>query len=187
MDYNEQQEPWYSPVRIIKEFSKLSQVYESKIEDPVFRRAQEMFMGAITLLGAYELSPENKYFMQSNNQSPSPDVMAAKLTEIPNKPILLEMVQIELVEMEEHMETNDPFEFLMGTKLSKKKSYSENDLITLVINKRIKFDPKSIYDNLQNINPKPTIYIVGKPLNTAGAFSITRVWPRLTKTVTFNL
>ena len=185
MDYDVHKQPWYSPARIIKECGKLAHTYGSKINDPVFKRTQEMFMGAIILLGAYEIHHENKYFMQSNNQSSTPDVMGAKLTEVPNQPILLEMVQIELVTMEAHAETNDPYEFLIGTKLSKHKSYSENDLIALVINKQIDFAHKGLHHKLKARKPKSTIYTIGKPTNKEGNFMITCVWPRLTKTVIF--
>jgi len=188
VDYSVQRFPWYSPHLIIKSINKLTKMYGGNIEDKrEFKLAREMFDAAVALLGSYELDSSNKYFMQANLQSNSPDVMSAKQTELLNAPILLELNQIEVVTMNEYSETDNVVEFLKKTKLSPKKSYSEKTLIVVVINKRIQIDRKKIADELKKINPKPAIYILGKLARDNDQWTIFSPWPLLTKFVIYSL
>lgn len=188
VDYNVQKFPWYSPHLIIRSINKLTKIYGNNIEDKgEFKLAREMFDAAVALLGAYELDSSNKYFMQANAQSSSPDVMSAKQAEQLNEPILLELNQIEIVTMNEYSDTDDVVEFLKRTKLSSKKSYSEKTLIVLVINKKIQINRREIADSLEKINPKPTIYILGKLAGDNDKWTIFSPWPLLTKFVIYSL
>lgn len=191
VDYNVQLESWYSPAEIIKRYEMLRDTYgDEALTKREFKRAREMFCGAITLLGAYVLSEENVYFLQGNNQSTSPDVVAAKQTERNGAPILAEISQLEIVEMEDHYPGNDVVEFLKATKLSPKKGYNEHTLIVCVVNKQIPIDRKEIAKKLAEITPaiKPYIYItgrVGKPEQEE--FSIFTPYPRPTKIVLYKV
>lgn len=188
IDYDVQKFPWYSPRLIIKSINRLTKIYGSNIEDKKeFKLAREMFAAAVALLGAYELDTSNKYFMQANFQNSSPDVMSAKQTEQLFAPILLELNQIEIVTMNEYSDTNDVVEFLKRTKLSPKKSYSEDTLIVLIVNKKIQVNRVKIADELKEINAKPTIYILGKNVGDNDQWTIFSPWPRATRFVIYNL
>jgi hypothetical protein len=146
-----------------------------------------MFIGAVTLLGAYEVSVENKYWMQSNEQTPSPDVMASLQVETTEGFNLL-LNKMEIVEMERHAGTDDIVDFLLENKLSKLKSYAEDDMIVLVVNKQIPIDHRKIHIRLEELKPKPTIYIIGRPLGVEpGGFSIFSPYPFLTTPLQFNV
>jgi hypothetical protein len=147
-----------------------------------------MFAGAVALLGTYELSPENKYFMQLNTQSSSPDVIAAKQTEHGKTGILLEISQMEITEFEDHFKSNDIIKFLKSTKLSPKKDYGDKVMIVCVINKKVPFDHKKVHKALNEIKPKSTIYIIGRPIDAEmGNFTICTPYPKLTKPLNFNV
>lgn len=188
IDYSVQKYPWYSPNLIIRSIHKLTKIYGSNIEDKrEFKLAREMFDAAIALLGAYKLDSDNKYFMQANFQSNSPDVMAAKQTEQSNRRIQLDLNQIEIVTMNEYSKTDDILEFLKRTKLSSKKSYTEDTLLLLILNKKIQINREKIAKKLSKINPKPTIYILGKMTGNNDNWAIFTPWPRLTKYIIYSL
>jgi len=186
--YNVQKFPWYSPHFIIQAIDRLAKIYGSNIEDKrEFKIAREMFDAAVALLGAYEFSSDNKYFMQPNFQSDSPDVMAAKQTEQIGAPILLEINQMEIVTMNEYSKTDDVVEFLKSTKLSHKKAYDEKTLIVCIINKKIQIDRRKIVNDLKKISPKPTIYILGKIPGGNDQWAIFSPWPLSIKPVIYSL
>lgn len=164
VDYNVQKNSWYSPKEIIERFEQLRSVYRGSIMEPDFKRAREMFTGAIALLGAFELSATNIYFLQSNNQSHSPDVMAAKQLEREEEPILAQLAQLEIVEMEEHYPGDDVAEFIRMKKLLPEQGYinDSNTLIICLVNKKIPLNRIEIHEKLMKLNPKCNIYIVGR-------------------------
>lgn len=193
--YNEQRDPWYSPHIVIDKFRELASIFgEDNILKPDFKNAKEMFTAAVGLLGAYELgrtetSSQNIYFLQLNKQSKSPDVMAAKQTERPNDPILLEMSQMEVTELEDHFKSDNVVEFLKETKLSPKKSYSDKTMIVCLVNRKVPLNPHQIQEALKILKPRPTIYIIGRTdQNNAGDYLILTAYPpTLSKPVHYNL
>ncbi|MCL4365702.1 hypothetical protein M1437_00565 [Patescibacteria group bacterium] len=189
VNYDPSKDSWYSPIKVLDEFEKLSHHFsEERLKDGVFKRAFEMFTGAVALLGAYELSEENKYWMQSNNQTTSPDVMAGKQLEGGPWGINLLLTQMEMVDMEGNSPTDDIVQFLKNTKLSSKKSYTGYDMIVLTINRKVPYDRIEVSKQLKELNPKPTIYILGRPVGAgAGDFMISTPYPKLYKPVYFNV
>jgi hypothetical protein len=189
VNYNAQKESWYSPIKVLNEFEKLRGRYgEDRLKDRVFKRAFEMFTGAVTLLGAFELSEENKYWMQSNNQDASPDVMAGKQLAGTSHGIDLLLTQMEMVEMEDSASTDDIVKFLTDTKLSPKKGYTDHDMIILTINRKVPYDQDEVGRQLLELRPKPTIYIIGRPIGAGiGDFMISTPYPKLYKPVHFNI
>lgn len=189
INYDSQKDSWYSPIKVIDEFEKLRARYgDDRLKARVFKRAFEMFTGAVALLGAYELSEENKYWLQSNNQTATPDVMAAAQQAGTPHGIELLHNQLEMVEMEENSPTDDIVQFLKNTKLSPKKSYTEQDMIVLTINRKIPYDHVDVSRKLKELNPKPTIYILGRLVGAAaGNFVISTPYPKLYKPVYFNV
>lgn len=188
INYDVQKDSWYSPIEVINHFEKLRSVYKSAVYDNVFKKAHEMFVGAVSLLGAYELSPENKYFMQINRQAGSPDVMAAKQIENGGKGILLELNQMEITEFEDHFKSDDIVEFLKSTKILPKRDYGEDFLIICAVNKNVPIDYRKIHEMLLKLQPKSTIYIIGRPVGVEfGNFSIFCPFPILTKPIKFNI
>ncbi len=189
-DYNPQLEPWYSPHHIVDFFEMLRIRYGSVIQiDPLFKKAREMFSVAIALFGAYELAPgENEYYMQVNRQSPSPDIMVAVRNKREDGTIELAMIQIEMVEMEDHAGTDDIVEFLLRTKLSSKKGYSHKMMIVCFINRRIPVNRQEIHERLKQTAPKSHIYVCGRPVDgTMGEFMIFSPYPDLTKALFYNI
>lgn len=189
INYDSQKDSWYSPIKVIDEFEKLRVQYgDERLKDRVFKRAFEMFTGAVALLGAYELSEENKYWLQSNNQTATPDVMAVAQRAGTPRGIELLHNQLEMVEMEENSPTDDIVQFLKNTKLSPKKSYTQQDMIVLTINRKIPYDSVEVSRKLKKLNPKPTIYILGRLVGAnAGDFVISTPYPKLYKPVYFNV
>lgn len=189
VNYNIQQNSWYSPIKVIDEFEKLRSVYgEERLKDAVFKRAFEMFTGAVALLGAYELSNTNKYWLQSNHQTTSPDVMAGKQLEGTPRGIDFLLTQMEMVEMEDHALTDNIVQFLKTTKLSPKKNYTKHDMIILTINRKIPYNQNEVSRQLVKLNPKPTIYILARSVGASiGDFIISTPYPTLYPTVSFNV
>jgi len=186
--YDYHKHSWFSPYLVIKATNRVAKLYGSNIEfKREFKLVREMFDSAIALLGAYNLHPDNKYIMQPNLQSDSPDVVAVKLTEVKDEPILLEVTQLEIVRMNEYSSTDDVVEFLKSTKLSSKKSYDSKTLIVCVISKKIQLNRLKIADDLQKIKPKPTIYILGKFTDSEDKWAIFCPYPKPTQLVTYSL
>lgn len=179
--------PWYSPHLVIKSMDKLVRKYGSDVETKgKFKRAREMFDTAVALLGVYEMHPDNKYHLQPNQQSASPDVVAVKLTEVPNAPVLLEVTQIEHVTMNEYSSTDNIAEFLKKTKFSVMKSYDSKTIILCVIKKKIQINRLDVASGLQQIRPKSSVYVLGKVINSDN-WVIFSPYPNLIKPVFFNI
>ena len=186
--YDVQKDSWYSPIRVVQGFRLLGQEYGDNISKPEFQKAREMFTAAVALLGAYELSPENTYYLQINRQGTSPDVMAAKQTEIPDEPILLELTQMEVTEFEEHFPSNDIIEFFKRTKLSPKKGYGDKMIIVCMVNRDLPLNHRDISQRIRALNPKSSMYILGRSHEgDVAKFVIFSPYPRLTKPVKYDL
>jgi len=186
--YDFQKYVWFSPHIVIAATSRVGKLYGKNIEyKREFKLVREMFDAAITLLGVYNLHPDNKYFLQPNLQSGSPDVVAVKQTEIADSPIFLEVTQLEMVRMNDYSSTDDVVKFLKTTKLSSKKSYDDKTFIVCVINKRIQVDRSKIARDLKKISPKPTIYVLGKLKDDNDKWTLFSPYPDLTKFVIYGL
>ncbi|MCX6731313.1 MAG: hypothetical protein NTZ55_05705 [Candidatus Roizmanbacteria bacterium] len=187
VDYNFQQDAWYSPKLIIILFNKLFRKYGSNIYKSQFKRALEMFNAAIALLGVYELDEGNKYWLQSNNQTSSPDVMAVQEAEIPGEKVTLMISQMEMVEFQQNYPNNNIIDFLKHTKLSPHKAYDDKTLIVVMINRKVQLNRAIIATELQKLKPRSTIYILGKILEKpASWFMIFSPYPRPTTVVQFD-
>lgn len=186
--YDVQKYPWFSPHFIIRAMNKLTRIYGAHVENKgEFKLAREMFDSAVALLGIYELHNDNKYFMQANLQSGSPDVVASKNTEMPDSPVVLEKTNLEIVTMNEYAGTDDVVEFLKKTKLSPKKSYDSRTLIVCVVNKKIQINLQKIANGLKKIKPKPTIYVLGKIQGKKDKWTIFSPFPNLIPPVIYGL
>lgn len=188
-DYDPQRDPWYSPDEIVTYFELLRKQYGDRVQkDYVFKNAREMFSAAVALFGAFEIDPVNEYYMQLNKQSTSPDIMAATRSRMDDGSMLLAMNQLEIVDMEEHAGTDDVVDFLLKTKLSSRKGYSDKTMIVCFINRIVPIKHREIHERLKKIAPRSTIYICGKPINAPmGTFVIISLYPDLTKPVTYNI
>lgn len=190
IDYNSQKDPWYSPLTVLIAIEKLHSLYPSQVikEDSLFNRVWEMFAVAISILGAYEINPENEYYLQSNNQSATPDVMTAKRKKHDDGKIYLEMIKIEVVEFESHSPTNDLVEFLKNTKLSRLKAYDEKTLFICFINRAVQIKYQDVHDRLKLLAPKQAIYISGKDIDSPQEiYKIISVYPTLDKPIRYNI
>ena len=187
-DYNEKKDAWFSPKHVVDNFEVLRGVFRDNLLKHDFKKARELFAGAITLLGAYELSSQNKYFLQLNKQSSSPDIIAAKQTERTDLPILLELAQIELTEFEEHAKTDELVDFLKTTKLSPRKAYSNKTMIACLINRMMPVNRQKIAKQLSDISPTSSVYIIGrKDRGGIGDFVIFQAYPKLTRFIKYNV
>jgi len=184
--YDQSRDPWYSPKEILDDFELLRSVYGENIYKSEFKRAHEMFTAAVALLGTYELSSENVYWLQRNRQSDSPDVMAAQLINRVDNLIQLGVNQMEITEFESHFPSDDIVEFLTKVKLSK--SYDSRTIIVCLINREVPINPGQIRDQLVKIHPKFTIFIMGRLLEgEIGVFTIFSPYPRLTYPLQYNV
>ncbi len=190
-EYNEQLDPYFSARQIIEKFDVLLSVFGEKITQPEFKHARELFGGAVTALGAYELSEENKYYVQLNKQNSSFDVMGAKRTKQTDGSVLLELTQMEITELEEHFKTGDIIEFLKATKLSPRKSYNDKTMIVCVVNRLVSYNHKEIGRRIAEIKPKSSVFITGRVDGVVGepqgSFVIFQAWSLLTKPLQFNV
>ncbi len=186
--YDQQKDPWYSPIETVKKFQVFGNVFGSNLNKREFKTAREMFTAAITLLGAYELNPENKYWLQVNKQSPSPDIMAARLIVQPGKLNIMEIAQMEIVTFEDHFPSDDIVEFLKATKLSRRKSYDANTIIVCNVNRKVPVNHREMFEKLKVLNPKSTIYVTGRSNDVdSGNFIIFSPFPKLTKVIEYNV
>ena len=154
-NYNPNLEPWYSPKRIIQAAQLLGRTYGTDfLKRGDFQKAQEMFIGAIAVIGAYKLSSENKYFIQVNNRSSTPDVIAGVLIQNPGEKITLAHTPLEIVELEENSPETDLFDFIKRTKLPPVKDY-KNTMILCFVNKDLPYqNTKGIIAKFKAENPK---------------------------------
>ncbi|MDA1316749.1 MAG: hypothetical protein O3B87_01850 [bacterium] len=189
IDYNIQKERFYSPKLVLGFFAKLRQTYgKENILKPEFKRAREMFSGAISLLGAYELDTNNKFWLQSNNQNSSPDIYAVQLVEDPKEFVTSLISQIEVVDFDEHFHSGDIIEFLSKTKLSPKKSYDNHTLIVVHLLRNMSINVLEIAEKMKLLKPRSSIYFIGKVgKGVTDKFMICSPYPKVTKIVNFSL
>jgi hypothetical protein len=189
IDYDIQKDGWFSPKVVITEFNKLIKVFGEdamKKDKHLFGRGFEMFVGAVTLLGLYKMNHENIYLIQSNNQTATPDVYAAIYKPSEDNDGLVPLVQIEHVGMGQFSTTDDAFTFLKQTKLSSTKSYTEADLIVLEVNRKISLNLSELGKKLHDLNPKPTIYILGHIRETR-EFVLQSPYPKFSELTRFKI
>ncbi len=162
-NYNPNLEPWYAPKRILQATQFFGHTYgEDFLKRGEFKRAREMFVAAIATIGAYVLDHENKYMIQLNNQSSTPDVMSSVLVETPGELVTLAHTPLEIVELEEHSPDTDLFEFIKRKKLYPAKKY-ENTMILCFVNKDIPYqDPRELVAKFNAENPSGSIFILGR-------------------------
>ncbi len=186
--YDVNKYPWYSPHFVVRAMSKLTKLYGVNVENKrEFQLAREMFDSAVALLGAYEMHSDNKYLLQPNLQSNSPDVVASKVTEDLNIHVVLEKTNLEIVTMNDYSKTDSIVEFLKRTKLSSKKSYDNKTLIICVVNKKIQINLQEIVRGLNEIKPKSSIYILGKLLDEKEEWTICSPYPYIINPVIYNI
>lgn len=145
-----------------------------------------MFAGAVALLGAYELSDENIYFMQTNRQSTGFDIMSVKQNSQNKKGIQAELAQLEITEFGVYSKTDSIIEFLKETKFSKKKSYGDNTLIICLVNKPIPLVPQKLIEEARDFTSP--VYVIGRIAGTSlGDFTIQAINKTPTKVIDFNV
>lgn len=187
-DYIPQKDPWFSPVTVISYFDLLRKKYGPAIlTDHLFKKAKEMYSVAVTLYGIHELSEHDEYYMQINTQSSAPDVMTGKRSiDSDGKPIF-PIVQAEVVEMELHSDTDDIVKFLIKTKLSTKKAYS-NTVIICFVDKVIHINPFLVSKMIIDIAPKSHIYICGRKIDSKdGSYILFSPSPKLIMPIEFSI
>jgi hypothetical protein len=177
---------FYSPVRVDHAFSRMPQVYRDNIEDHLFDRAREMYEAAIYLTGCWVLDTSNQYQMRSY-EGETPDVLAIKRAGKGVRGNLLHKTKIEVVTMRDEDIRSDVMQFLRETKLSPRKSYTEDDTILLSMMKVLKVDFTKLVSEIAEHKPAPHVFAIGKlkeqPL---GDFFIARLHPNHTRPVYFT-
>jgi hypothetical protein len=187
-DYSIQLEPWYSPKEVINHYGRMQEVFRDRFNHATFKRAREMIAGAIAVTGAWVLSKENRFLIQANNQTSTPDVMAIKQLEHESSRVSTEISQLEIVEFGPHSNTNSIIDFLSQTKLKPNKAYDENITLVCVINKEILIEHSAVTEAIKSLPSKPqsTIYITGATKDP-DEYIIYTPFPKATKIFVYNL
>lgn len=177
--YNAQEKHWVSPRLVLLYYDDLLKKYglSAIINERRFDKAIEARTVAINLLGMQKRDPKN-YIMQVPKEiNESPDIVTAFRKEYKDRPVQLELQDVEVVEYTTD-ETRDLSTFLIEEKLSpllSRKAYDEKTTILCHIKKPGRFNPNTIHGDIKKVSPKSLVLLLGKI--SEGNYETTQVWP----------
>lgn len=189
--YNAQEKCWVSPTLVLIYYDKLLKKHgENIFTSRNFKKVIEAKVVAIALLGISKYTKTHFMMQVPNAVNESPDIVTMHLVESDNKPVHMNIQDVEVVEYSER-ETVDLGTFLINTKLSPvkaKKSYDDKTIVLCNITKNnLYVNHQKLYEELQTINPKPAVYLLGPIHRTKKTYILTRIWPALDKSIEIDV
>jgi len=187
-DYDARKKHWISPRLALVYYEDLSRIFGENLIKGDFKKVFEGKAVALTLLGLHR-STGIHYMMQVpvevNN---SPDIVTMNLIEYVDRPVMMNLQDVEVVEYGENSE-EDIATFLENRKLSPAagKAYDEKTIILCHITKsEVRIDHTALHEAIKKLNPKPWVYLMGSIPGKNNFYRLVRVWPALDSPIEFD-
>jgi hypothetical protein len=171
--------PWHSPRYVLEAYDSLIQTFNDQaLGSKDFEKAREARLVAISLLGIHELTKRH-YLMQVSREN-SPDIVTMFRAELKGMPVHGFFQEVEVVSFDKNSPETDVVEFLKRTKLSPKYSYDNKTIILCEVKRDMRLPPyETIHTRLKELNPLPTVIIIGKISPEKLIYKICQIWPTL--------
>jgi hypothetical protein len=180
---------WYSPASVICHYgSHLDALPPEEKTTKAFRKADELLVSAIALLGIQEDESE-KYWMQAvSDDEGTPDVRTGRwLPQIGSGARHWEYQDIEFVSFVP-ADGEDIPTFLHRTKLSRKKAYDDKTIILCHITRPIHVPSwPAITEALRNIPRKSPIIVIGRTHPERKDYVLIQIHPQFKRIAAYNL
>ncbi len=189
--YNAQEKCWVSPRLVLVYYDELLKTYGDKVlTSREFKKVIEAKVVAIALLGINKFTRLHFMMQVPKAINDSPDIVTMNLVESDDKPVHMNLQDVEVVEYSER-ESLDLGTFLINTKLSPKlakKAYDDKTIILCNITKNnVHINHKKVHDEIREIKPKPAVYLIGPIPKPNKTFVLTRIWPELDKSIEIDV
>lgn len=181
--YNAQEKPWVSPRLVLIYYDRILKIFGDNIfTSSDFRKVIEAKVVALTLLGVHKGNGGHFLMQVPVAVNESPDIVTMKLKEYLDKPVQMEMQDVEVVEYGEKSQ-EDISTFLIKEKLDPKQSKKAYDDKTIIIchitkNKVVVSHP-DLHQKIKTVNPKAKVYLLGQVPHPTKRYRLIRVWPQL--------
>lgn len=189
--YDAKGKTWVSPRLVLHYYNRLLKERGNALfNDRKFYKVLEAKPVAIALLGIHK-STGITYMMQVPAAvNDSPDIVTMTLKEYLDKPVQMEIQDVEVVEYGEDAK-EDLATFLINTKLSPTISGQAYDSKTIVMchitRKYLLINPKTLHYEIKKQNPKAAVCLISQMPLSGHIYSFTRIWPELDSGIDFDV
>lgn len=175
---------WFLPLNFVYHFGKLEQT--KKIPKEKFKKCYEAYIAAIFLINMFTYCNKVFWMQIVPDKEGSPDIKSVSYKDNISNDI--EIHDIELVFFEEHSH-EDLGDFLLKTKLSKKKSYDNKTSILCYIQKNNYQIKKEIFSQLEKANHsfKGQLFLLWRNKTKNTQYCVLKVFPKKGVLKTFNV
>lgn len=181
--YNAQEKHWVSPRLILVYYDKLLKILgDNMFKSDDFKKVFEAKAAAIALLGVHKGSGNHFMMQVPKDINESPDIVTMNLKEYSDKPVQMEIQDVEIIEYGENSQ-EDIATFLIKEKLDpmqSKKAYDDKTIIICHITKsKVLVSHPGLHEKIKKVNPKATVYLLGQVSHPSRRYRLVRVWPHL--------
>lgn len=181
--YDVKEKCWLSPRLVLVYYDEILKKHGDKLfTSRDFKKVLEAKAVAIALLGIHKYTKGHFMMQVPKDVNSSPDIVTMNLKESEDKPVHMQLQDVEVVEYSKHSE-EDIGSFLINTKLSPtiaKKAYDDKTIILCNITKnKVPVDHGNLFNEISTISPKPAVYLLGPILDKNKHYRLARVWPGL--------
>ena len=185
--YNAQQKEWVSPKLVLIYHDKLLSKYGNLVyTNGLFKKVIEAKAVAISLIGINKVTKEHFMMQVPKDINSSPDIVTMNLREYADKPVQMEIQDIEVVEYRE-ISSETILDFLVKTKLSSGKYDEKSIILCYITKKNTLIDHQKLHEGILAINPKAMVCLLGEIPSSNKCFRYVRVYPKPDSYVEFNI
>lgn len=180
---------WFPPLNVIHHFRELERQRKIVPGSKIYRKAAECYIVAISLMGIMKTLNREFWMQLVSDDEGSPDVRTGCYEKkIRDNDFAVQ--DVEVVTFDEHTSETNLINFLMNTKLARKKSYDDQTTILCHVHRPILVPP---YAELQkalaekNLATHAPIIIIGKSDPVKETYSMAQIYPTVDLVATFDL
>lgn len=182
---------WVSPRLILVYYDQLLKIFgEDLFNHREFKKVIEAKIVAIVLLGIHKATKTHFMMQVPVEVNRSPDIVTMNLREYSDKPVQMEIQDVEVVDYGENS-NEDIATFLINKKLSvtkAKKAYDNKTIIICNVSKaQIAISAIDLHQKIKALNPEPHVCIIGAIPNLKSYYRLVRIWPEIDSKVEFNI
>ncbi len=180
---------WFPPLNVIHHFRELERQGKLVPGSKIYRKAAEGYIVAISLMGVMKILGREFWMQLVSDDEGSPDVR----TGCYDKKIRdndFSVQDVEVVTFDEHASEDNLIDFLMNTKLARKKSYDDQTTILCHVHRPTWVPP---YAELQaslankHLTTKAPVIVIGRSDPTKEIYKMAQIYPAVDLVTSFDL
>jgi len=180
---------WFPPLNVIHHFRELERQGKIVPGSKIYRKAAEGYIVAISLMGVMKVLGREFWMQLVSDEEESPDVRTGCYEKkIRDNDFAVQ--DVEVVTFDEHASETNLIDFLMNTKLARKKSYDDQTTILCHVHRPIWVPPHAeLQKALAEKHPTTAapIIIIGKSDPEKETYSMAQIYPTVDLVTTFDL